>query len=257
MRLSPDCASCPRQSEYDYPRRGKRVYRFTTSGSCMAKNPDRNRLDRKRFNDPQDRPSRLVPSLGLGCHHTFVDRRPTLSPTEPTPTEDDEPIRCSQKRFIVACPRALVTPFLWIGLFGLGSLAMAQGHLATVAGRVSLTDADGKSFPAVGVRLILNCRSEQFPRTEISDVEGAFRFEHVPVRGCTVVTDLQGFSSATAVIEAGEATRPHFRLNVEPLFAGVTVTRRVLADTGIKCHGSRGSTRSRRAVGSAEEKSGR
>jgi hypothetical protein len=161
------------------------------------------------------------------------------------------------KRFIVASPRALVTLFLWIGLFGPGSLAMAQGHLATVAGSVTLTGADRKSFPAVGVQLILNCRSEQFPRTEVSNAGGAFRFEHVPVGACTIVTDLQGFSVATAVIEASDATRLQFRLTVEPIFAGVMVTRRAWADVRIKGHGFRGSRRSRRSVGSAEGKSGR
>ena len=87
--------------------------------------------------------------------------------------------------------------------FGLASVAIAEekavgkvgGDAASVAGRVTLTAADGATFPAAGVRLILNCEPEGITRVEISDERGTFRFESVRAEGCTMVTDLQGFRS--------------------------------------------------------------
>lgn len=47
---------------------------------------------------------RQCPSLGVGCHLTLVDGRPTLSPRHvPTLVEDDGRFRPSWKPFIVAC----------------------------------------------------------------------------------------------------------------------------------------------------------
>jgi Carboxypeptidase regulatory-like domain len=160
-------------------------------------------------------------------------------------------------RFIVASPRALAAFSVWIAMFGAGSPAMAQEHLAQVAGSVTVTDAEGKSYPAAGVRLILKCWSEPFPRTEISDAGGAFRFDSVPVGPCRIVTDLQGFRSATAEIEADVATRLQFLLTIEPVFGGITVTGRAVAGARIKRHHSCKSTRSRRSSGSPEAERGR
>ena len=47
---------------------------------------------------------RDLPSLGVGCHLTLVDGRPTLSPDRiPTLVDDDGRFRRSWKPFIVAC----------------------------------------------------------------------------------------------------------------------------------------------------------
>jgi hypothetical protein len=145
---------------------------------------------------------------------------------------------------------------LWLAPFGLASVAMTQeklvGEIASIAGGVTLTAADGASFPAAGVRLILNCESERLPRVEISDERGAFRFESVPADGCTIVTDLQGFSSRKAAIKAGAPPEVQFHLETEPIFAGVTVTAGAPAEVRIRCHVSRTSVRPPRPVRSAQ-----
>ena len=149
--------------------------------------------------------------------------------------------------------RLFLTLSLCIAAFGLASVVMAEeeveGQVANVGGEVTLTAADGATFPAAGVRLILNCESQPVPRVEISDERGAFRFESVRADGCTIVTDLQGFSSASATIKAGEAAGLRFHLEVEPIFTSLTVTGKASADVPIRRHG--------RTVGSAHGKSGR
>ncbi len=151
----------------------------------------------------------------------------------------------------------LLAFFLWMLAFGLASVAVAQGHVvehvASATGRVALTGADGATFAAAGVRLILNCEAEPLPRVEISDEQGAFRFERVPVDGCTISTDLQGFRSATAAIKAPHVTDLQFHLEVEPVFASVTVIGGASGDARIGCHVSSGAARVRRPVRSPQE----
>ena len=134
---------------------------------------------------------------------------------------------------------------LWLcaALFGLASVATAQEtvveQIASVAGEVILTAADGSTFPGAGVRLILSCESERLSRVEISDKRGAFRFLSVPANGCTVVTDLQGFRSAKAAIKAGKAAGLRFHLKVDPIFTGITVWGEASDTVRIRCHVSR------------------
>ena len=131
---------------------------------------------------------------------------------------------------------------LWMAPFGLASVAMAEGEVdgkvvgdvASVAGRVTLTAADGATFPAAGVRLILNCEAQGLTRVETSDERGAFRFENVRAEGCTIVTDLQGFRSMTATIKGGDLAGLQFHLQVEPLLVGVTVTGGNLKEGNMK-----------------------
>jgi hypothetical protein len=115
------------------------------------------------------------------------------------------------------------------------SVAAAQEAVAvevtSVVGAVTLTAADGADFLAAGVRLIVTCESERFQQIAISDDEGMFRLERLPPRGCTLVTELQGFRSASAEIQAGQ-TRLQFHLEVEPIGTGVTITGAPTKDCG-------------------------
>jgi len=175
----------------------------------------------------------------------YLRSRSTVPPHEPTP-RDDERFRGSRRPFIVIpqTPALRLALFLWMLAFGLASVAIAQGHVveqvASVTGRVALTAADGAKSSAAGVRLILNCEAEPLPRVEISDEQGAFRFERVPADGCTISTDLQGFRSATAAVKARQVAELQFHLEVEPVFASVTVIGAASADARIGCHVSGG-----------------
>ena len=127
---------------------------------------------------------------------------------------------------------------MWMAPFGLASVAMAQGEIvASVAGSVTLTAADGATFPAAGVRLILNCESQALTQVETSDERGAFRFESVRAEGCTIVTDLQGFKAVKATIKGGDVAGLQFHLQVEPLLVGVTVTGGNLKERKVKGRG--------------------
>ena len=129
---------------------------------------------------------------------------------------------------------------------GFAAVTMAQTPAqgedveAGVGGDVTLTAADGTTVPASGVRLILHCAAEPSERLEISDEAGAFRFERVPAAGCAISTNLQGFRSETAAIETARTADLRFRLEVDPVFASVTVTGGGLA------HGRHDAVRIRR-----------
>jgi hypothetical protein len=101
----------------------------------------------------------------------------------------------------------------------------ARRAVRSVAGTVTATGADGNRFPAEGVRLILTCEPGEAPRVEVSDQQGAFAFEAVPVSGCRVVTELQGFAPATGVVRPNSGDL-RFELKTVPIFAGVNVVAR-------------------------------
>ena len=111
-----------------------------------------------------------------------------------------------------------------LSLMPLATPARAEepGDLASVSGTLTLTDAAGKTFPASGVRLALDCESEPFTRVRISDERGAFRFADVAAGSCTIVTDLQGFRPAHASFRAGDSDDLELSLEVEPIFAGLS-----------------------------------
>jgi hypothetical protein len=119
---------------------------------------------------------------------------------------------------------------------------------ADVVGNVTLRVAGGATIPAAGVRLTLTCEPGRTSRVEISDTGGAFRFENVPADGCDVVTDLQGFRSERAAVKAAEAGALQIGLEVEPIFAGLTVTGRHAADARLGGHSRRSSGRGARTA---------
>jgi hypothetical protein len=79
----------------------------------------------------------------------------------------------------------------------------------------------------------LTCAGNQ-PRSEISNDQGEFRFADVASgsSGCSIVADLQGFKSATQVVELkpGEETRVTLRLGFETLREEITVTAKASVD---------------------------
>jgi hypothetical protein len=104
--------------------------------------------------------------------------------------------------------------------------ASTQPSGATLIGRVSLTAADGRRFPAPGTRLTLTCATQSAPLIETSDETGKFRFGHARSDTCEIVAQLQGFrSTSTAVVMLDqEITNVELHLDVEPVFTGVMVT---------------------------------
>jgi len=113
------------------------------------------------------------------------------------------------------------------------SAAAEQPPPAIVAGTVSITSPDGQPLVVPGVTLTLTCgggdpRSETSPRSEISNDQGEFRFSDVTatVNRCSIVADLQGFTSATQVVELkpGEETRVALQLGFDTLREELTVS---------------------------------
>jgi hypothetical protein len=96
---------------------------------------------------------------------------------------------------------------------------------AMIGGTVTLTAADGNTFPGEGVRVTLTCAADETPRTEISDQHGAFRFMNVPVDRCSIDADAQGFTMrpVTAVTVAGEMVEANLHLVVVPVRVGLIV----------------------------------
>jgi len=157
-------------------------------------------------------------------------------------------------RPFIVTPRPTVLPGLivaWALVLGVVNAALAQSaapgdeQLAEIAGEVTLTAADGTTFPAGGVRLSLKCTSDPLPRLETSDQTGAFRFAGVPAIGCRLSTDLQGFRSETAEIDTASAADLRFRLEVDPVFAAVTVTGGPAAHIRAACRALREAARRR------------
>ena len=128
-----------------------------------------------------------------------------------------------------------------------------SGNVRDVTGNVTLTSVDGAMVPANGARLTLSCETEQAPRVEVADALGGFRFERVPKDGCAIVTDLQGFRSEKVAIKAAETSELQLRLELEPVFAGVTVGG-VTAAAPIGCHTRRGCVRVGPELGSVRGK---
>jgi hypothetical protein len=105
------------------------------------------------------------------------------------------------------------------------SAAASGGPSGTVAGTVTLSAADGDTFPAEGARLTLACAADGATRTEIADEHGAFRFLNVPVDSCSIEADVQGFVArpVTVVTAADWTVVADLHLGITPLRVGVIV----------------------------------
>jgi hypothetical protein len=96
---------------------------------------------------------------------------------------------------------------------------------ATIVGSVTLTAADGETFPGEGARITLACAADRTTRTEVSDEHGAFRFSNVPADRCSIEADVQGFVAqpVRVVTAAGQVVESDLHLGIAPLRVGVNV----------------------------------
>ena len=96
---------------------------------------------------------------------------------------------------------------------------------ATIVGTVTLTAADGRTFPGEGARVMLTCPADGTAETEVSDEHGAFRFRNVPIDRCSILADVQGFTAqpVNIVTAAEQVAECELQLGVTPLRVGVTV----------------------------------
>jgi hypothetical protein len=112
----------------------------------------------------------------------------------------------------------MTSPFLVAAAF----LSQLAGGI--VSGTVSLPAPDGQPATVPGVTVTLTCADAQ-PQIEITDEQGHFQFAEVPAGTCTLVADLQGFTSPTrtAVVKTNASTEIALRLELESLHEEVTV----------------------------------
>lgn len=96
---------------------------------------------------------------------------------------------------------------------------------ATIVGTVTLTDADGRTSPGDGARVMVACEVDATTRTEVADDHGAFRFLNVPIDSCSIEADVQGFVAqpVTVVMIAGQVVGIDLHLGIAPLRVGVNV----------------------------------
>jgi hypothetical protein len=96
---------------------------------------------------------------------------------------------------------------------------------ATIVGTVTLTAADGGTFPGEGARVTLTCPANGTTKAEVSDEEGAFRFLNVPVDSCSIQADVQGFAAQpiSVVTSADQVAASDLHLGVAPVRVGVNV----------------------------------
>jgi hypothetical protein len=135
------------------------------------------------------------------------------------------------------------------------SAAAFVGSSATIAGTVTLTAADGDTFPGDGARVTLVCGADGTTRTEVSDEHGAFRFVNVPVDSCSIGADVQGFVAppVTVVTAGGGTVGVNLHLGIAPLRVGVSVGGTASFQAPEMLRRSRASGAGRRLERSAKE----
>jgi hypothetical protein len=116
--------------------------------------------------------------------------------------------------------------------FAATSPIAAVSPSGTIAGTVTLTAADGETFPGEGARVSLACAADGTTRTVVSDQRGAFRFVNVPVDRCSIQAEVQGFVAppVTVLTVADQVVGSDLHLGIAPLRVGVNVGGTVPAD---------------------------
>ena len=112
-----------------------------------------------------------------------------------------------------------------LSAFAPGAAIAVEDPSGTVVGIVTLTAADGRTWPGDGARVVLACGADGTTRTGNADDQGVFRFPNVPVGRCSIEADVQGFlaQSVTVVTGAQQVVGIELHLAVEPLRVGVNV----------------------------------
>jgi hypothetical protein len=114
-------------------------------------------------------------------------------------------------------------------------LAWAQaGAWGTVEGTVGTRDSSGTRVFLPNAEVTLACRSENQPRTTISDESGHYLFRHVPPGPCTVTARAPGFRTAGRRVDvaAGTAAQADIEMGLGEIEQKVTVGGR--APTGVE-----------------------
>ena len=103
------------------------------------------------------------------------------------------------------------------------SIAVAQQTTGNIQGRV--TDAQGAAVP--GVTVTGRNAATGFVRTEVSDAEGSYRLNALPVGTYDISAELQGFSKferKEIIVNVGQTANIDVTLNVAGVQEAVTVT---------------------------------
>jgi hypothetical protein len=112
-----------------------------------------------------------------------------------------------------------------LSAFGAPPAIAGVSPSATIVGTVTLTAADGGTFPGEGARVTLICPADGTTKVEVSDDHGAFRFLSVPVDSCSIQADVQGFTAQliSVVTAADQVAASDLHLGVAPVRVGATV----------------------------------
>jgi len=103
--------------------------------------------------------------------------------------------------------------------------AAAQDAGASIAGSVAIAGPDGAALFVPGVTITLRCAGAE-PRVAVSSDQGEFSFADVPAAGaCTIVGELEGFSSAeqAMTLTASRVVSVRLQLGLDTLREEVTV----------------------------------
>jgi hypothetical protein len=107
------------------------------------------------------------------------------------------------------------------------SMSVAAGTApgAAIVGTVTLTSAEGGTFPGDGARVTLTCAADGTTRTAVADEDGAFRFADLPLDSCSIEADLQGFVGrpVRVVAVANQVVEAYLHLSLASLRVGVNV----------------------------------
>ena len=112
-----------------------------------------------------------------------------------------------------------------LSAFAPGTAVAVVSPSAAIVGTVTLTAADGSTWPGDGARVVLACEAGGMTRTDVADDHGVFHFPNVPVDRCSIEADVQGFLAqpVTVVTAAQQVVGIELHLGVVPLRVRVNV----------------------------------
>jgi len=92
----------------------------------------------------------------------------------------------------------------------------AVAALATVFGTVRGIVHDPQHRPVAGIQVVLKAKSSEFTQTALTDVNGEFHFDAVPLADYTVTVSEQGFATVEQSLSVLSGTAPvlHFELQL-------------------------------------------
>jgi hypothetical protein len=105
------------------------------------------------------------------------------------------------------------------------AITSSRSTVGSVIGTVTLRAADGQLAAMPGVTVTLTCGNDQ-AWTEVSNEEGEYRFDNVPVGDCSMVASMDGAASdAKAItVASDQVTEASLALALQQVSQEVTVT---------------------------------